>query len=121
MIRTFDGIDELVANPSKYGVPTMEEVTRRHYSKRDQMFGREDDMLISIDNGDPMLRCRQKYFIEHYPVKSLEQAQRIAGEMGLRFPHDFVIDPQLRNDDRGSFYNEVTFRSRMSIERRKRW
>lgn len=121
MMEFVETIDELAANPSKYGVPTLEEVTRKYYSKRDQMFGRDDDELIAIDNGDHVLGCLQRYFVEHYPVKSIEQAQRIANDMGFKFPQDFVVDPQLRPDHSGGFYNEVTFRSRMSIERRKNW
>lgn len=117
----FDTIDELASNPGKYGVPTLEEVTRKHYSKRDVMFGRDDEMLEAIDRGDPLLGCRQKYYIDHYRVSSLEQAQRISRDMGYRFPDDFVVDPQLRADERGGFYNHVTFRSKESVAKREKW
>ena len=120
-----DTLQDFAQNAGKYGVPTFEEVDRPYYNKRDQMFGREDDEVTAIDKGDPMLGCTQSYYIQdvgsRYRLESLEQAERIAQDMGLSLHRDFVVDPQLRNNHRGSFYNEVTFRSKRSGERRKRW
>ena len=116
-----ESIEDLVECPSKFGMPTLEEITRKHYSKREAFYGREDEEIAAIDRGDPILGCRQKYYVEGYRVESLEQAERIARDMGLNLFHDFVVHPQLRPDGAASFYNEVTFRSKSSVQKRANW
>lgn len=112
-----DSIDDLMENPSKFGMPTLAEFVRN----KEKFMGREDDEIAAIDRGDPLLGCRQRYYVEHYRVESLEQAQRIASDMGLNLYHDFIIDPQLRPDGAAGFYNEVTFRSKATVTKRTRW
>jgi hypothetical protein len=117
-------LEDLAAHPEKYGIPSAAEVFRGTYSKRDQFCGREDDEIAAVDRGDPVLGCIQRYYItdggQEYRVESLECAERIAMDMGLKLFHDFNIDPQLTPDDgcRKGFYNRVTFRSKRSVEKR---
>lgn len=116
-MRTPDSIEELTENPSKFGMPTFEEFSKN----KEKWMGREDDEITAIDCGDPLLGCRQKYYLENYRVESLEQAERIARDMGLNLFHDFIVHPQLRPDGGAGFYNEVTFRVKSLLEKRKSW
>lgn len=108
MNRFPDSVEELMANPTAFGMPTFEEFRRN----KEKYVGRPDDEIAAIDRGDQNLKCRQKYFIEGYPVSSLEKAERIALDMGKSLFHDFKTDPQVRTDDRGGFYIEVNFRAK---------
>lgn len=110
-------IEDIAENPTKFGMPTLEEFVRN----KEKYMGRPDDELIAIDKGDPQLGCLQKYYVDGYRVDSLEQAERIARDMGFDLRHDFVLDPQLRPDDRGGFYNEVNFRAKASVAKRGNW
>lgn len=106
-------LEDLMANPRAYGLPTPDEYRRNRTKFKEQFFGREDDEIAAIDRGDPLLGCRQKYFIatslHTYQCKSLEDAQRIALDMGLNLFKDFSVDPQLRSDGTGGIVNHVTF------------
>lgn len=114
-------IEDIVENPTKFGMPTLEEFTKN----KEKYMGRADDEITAVDRGDPQLGCLQRYYIEgdggRYRVDSLEQAERIARDMGRSLSHDFILDPQLRPDDRGGFYNEVTFRPKASVAKRANW
>lgn len=117
-----ESIEDLAENPTKWGMPTFEQFRKN----KERWMGRADDEIAAIDRGDPLLGCRQRYYIEDsgtgkHRVESLEQAERIAVDMGLNLFHDFITDPQLRPDGAGGFLNEVTFRSKRSIEKRIRW
>lgn len=110
-------IDDIAENPTKFGMPTLDEFTRN----KEKWMGRDDDEIAAIDRGDPVLGCRQRYYIENYRVESLEQAERIARDMGLNLFHDFVVHPQLRPDHGAGFYNEVTFRPKRDLQKRENW
>jgi hypothetical protein len=112
-----ESIEDLAENPAKFGMPTLAEFIRN----KEKYMGRHDDEVAAVDRGDPVLGCRQRYYLEHYRVDSLEQAERIAIDMGLSLHHDFVIDPQLRPDGAAGFYNEVTFRRKAAVAKRARW
>lgn len=116
-----ESIEELAENPAKFGVPTFDEFRRN----KEKWLGRYDDEVAAIDRGDHNLGCPQRYYLwdgaEEYRVESLEQAERIAGDMGLSLHHDFIVDPQIQDDGPGSYYNKVTFRSRRAMERRNGW
>jgi len=116
-MRAPESLEDIISNPTRFGMPTFEEFRKN----KEKYLGRADDMIAAIDRGDPLLGCRQKYYVEHYRVESLEHAERIARDMGLSLFHDFVIDPQLRPDDSGGFYNEVTFRAKGLLEERAAW
>lgn len=115
-MHTPEDLEELMSNPGRWGVPTLDEFTRN----REKYMGRPDDEIAAIDRGDRMLGCRQRYYVEQYRVTSLEQAERIAMDMGLSLFHDFIVDPQLRPDSSG-FYNEVTFRVKQHVKKRAAW
>jgi hypothetical protein len=112
-----ESIEELAENPTKFGMPTFSEFSKN----KEKWMGRADDEIAAIDRGDPMLGCRQKYYVEQYRVESLEQAERIARDMGHDLFHDFVVHPQLRPDGGAGFYNEVTFRVKASLQKRASW
>lgn len=112
-------IEEMMESPTKFGMPTLSEFMR----DKERYVGRPDDEVVAIDRGDSILKCRQKYYVEGYAVDCLEQGQRIAQEMGLDFFRDFVVKPQLKPDphSRMGYYNEVSFWSKATIEKRKAW
>lgn len=118
-----DSIDDLLSNPNKYGMPTLKEYMSTQDKRK--WLGHKDELLESIDNGDPILGVRQRYYLEFgsgvYRVTSLDQAQRIAVDSGLNFPQDFVVDPQLRHDSSSKIYNHVTFRSKSDLAKRANW
>lgn len=119
-MRQAESIEELAEDPTKYGAPTAEEFSRN----KEKYLGRPDDEIAAIDRGDPILKCKQVYYIEadaRYRLDSLEQAERIARDMGASLFHDFAACPQLRPNDSGGFYNEVTFRLKSQLEKRRRW
>lgn len=112
-----DDIEELIENPSAYGMPTFDEFVR---NKKKYMGGPED-MLEAVDRGDPILKARHKYFVENYRVDSLEQAERIARDMGFDLYENFVLDPQITHDESGRLITEVRFREKKALERRASW
>lgn len=123
MIQMPETIEELALNPEKYGMPTFEQFVKN----KDRYVGRQDDEIAAIDRGDPVLGCTQKYLMETdvgpVTLDSIEQADRIAREMGLSLFTDFIACPQIRDDKtlRRGFYNEVTFRTKESLKKRDRW
>lgn len=123
MSQFAENIEDLVDSPSKYGFCSVEEFTRKHYNKREQMMGRYDDQVAAIYQGDPMLGCLQRYYLENYRVDSLEQAERLAREMGKNLHRDYVVKPQLKHEPgvRQGFYNEVRFVAKATLESRRRW
>lgn len=112
-----DSIDEVMDDPNAYGIPTFEQFIR----DKKKYMGSKEDVLESIDRGDPITKARHKYFVEHYRVESLEQAERIARDMGFNLYENFVLDPQLVTDESGRLVNEVRFRSKQSLEKRSGW
>lgn len=109
-------IEDLVENPTKFGMPTFEEFIRN----KKKWMGSKEDWLESIDAGDPVLKLTQRYYVEHYRVESLEQAERIALDMGFNLYDDFVLDPQIVQDG-GRHVSEVKFRSKRALEKRANW
>jgi hypothetical protein len=122
MHRAPDSIEEMTENPELFGMPTFEDFRRN----KEKYLGRKDDAVSAVDAGDRTLKCRQKYFMKdangiRYSVCSLEEAERIALDMGGNLHQDFAIKPQLRPDDAGGFYNEVTFVSKAFLTKRANW
>lgn len=120
MIKFADTIEDLMANPRDYGMPTFEEFVAHKERYRD----RYDAFVASIDAGDHNTGAIQRYFIEtkngEKRVSSLEQAERIARDMGLSIHNmdDFKIDPQYQpGDTAGKHWLKVTFRPRKFYER----
>lgn len=113
-------LEDLVDNPEKFGMPTFDAFRRN----KEKWTGRYDDEIAAIDRGDPVLGIRQRYYLwdgaADYRCESLEQAERIARDMGLNLHEDFVVDPQVKQDSDG-LYNHVTFRSKRELARRSQW
>ena len=120
-MKIAESVDELSERPEDFGFCDFETFRKN----KEKWIGRDDDELAAIDKGDPLLGCKQVYYIEddsNYRVDSLEQAERLAREMGLNIFKDFAVKPQIKPvGHNGKFYNEVTFKSKRSLERRKQW
>lgn len=116
-----NSIDDLLSDPHRYGFCTFEEFRRN----KEKWLGRADDEISSVDAGDRNLQCRNVYYLEsdagRYRVDSLEQAERIALDMGLNLFHDFLIKPQVREDISARNYIEVTFLAKQLIAKRANW
>lgn len=106
MVKVAESIEELLANPTEFGMPSFEDF-RKNKAK---YLGRKDDEIASIDRGDTNLKCKQVYFVCGHRVTSLEQGERIARDMGYDFYSDFQAKPQVMPDSsvRG-YYIRVNF------------
>ncbi len=112
-----ESIEELVENPSKYGMPTFDEFIK---NKR-KYLGSKEEMLESIDRGDPLTKLKHRYYVEGYRVETLEQAERLALDMGFNLYNDFILDAQIVPDYGHTNISEVRFRSKRALERRASW
>jgi hypothetical protein len=112
-----DSIEELTKDPAAYGIPTFEEFVK---NKR-KYLGSREDTLESVDRGCHATRLKHRYFVEGYRVDSLEQAERIALDMGFDLYENFILDPQIVQNGNDGLINEVRFRSKESIARRSKW
>lgn len=120
MLRTPE--EDLFEFARKAGLPSLKEVLSNKYGERDRMLGREDEMITSIDAGDKQTGARQKYYLSdgtEYRIESIEQAERIARDMGLNLHQDFIYDGQYQDDD--GIYLKVTFRTKRSVHKRSQW
>jgi hypothetical protein len=121
--RLPDDLDELMEDPTKYGMPTFEEFRRN----KEKYLGRPDDEVASVDRGDPVLGLRHRYYLDtlagEYRIDSLEQADRICREMGKNLFTDFYVDPQIRDDgpQGRSLITHVYFRAKDKVEKRRSW
>jgi len=98
--------EEFLEDPTSYGMPTFEEFRRN----KEKYLGRKDDEVIAIDRGDRNLHCRQEYYVCGHHVKTLEQGERIARDMGYDFYNDFQAKPQVLPDSSlKGFYIRVNF------------
>jgi hypothetical protein len=115
-----ESIEELEQNPNKFGAPTFEQFR----ANKERYMGRYDDVVASIDSGDKLLGCRQKYYVENYRVESLEHAERLCADMGASI-HDsnaWALDPQVVPDSSVTGYHlEVNFRLKKNLEKRANW
>lgn len=74
-------IEDIIADPNKFGAPTFEQ-----FCKNPERFrGRPDDILSSADRGSSIISSVQKqiYEIEGVRCKTLEEVERVAGDMGI--------------------------------------
>lgn len=111
-MKTAQSIEELLENPTAYGMPTFEEFRKN----KQKYLGRKDDEVASIDRGDTNLKCRQVYYVMGYKISSLEQGERIAKDMGYDFYTDFKAKPQVMPDSsvRG-YYIRVNFIPKIKV------
>jgi len=118
-MKSADTIDQFLETPEQFGFCSFEDFRRN----KEKWMGRPDDEVAAIDRGDHILGCKQKYIIEGYPVRSLEEAERVAREMGLNLFSDCLFKPQVRHElgSRRHFYTEVNIISKQTFEKRKGW
>lgn len=117
-----DLTDDMQETFKRLGVCTFEEFRKN----KEKYLGRYDDEIAAVDKGSQLLGCLNRYIIEDlngtpYKLDAIETAERIAMDMGLSLFHDFMVAPQLRPDDRGGYYSEVTFRPKALLRKRARW
>lgn len=75
-------VDDVLANPGKFGVPTFEEFSKNPAKYRDSVqarLGRIDKSSVTL-NG---LIEKQTYKVAGYECKTLEEAERIAKNEGI--------------------------------------
>ncbi len=75
-------VDEILEDPSRYGLPTFEQFSKNPSAWR---FG-DEYLLESVDAGSKILNKgfrKYTYEIAGYKTDSLEEVQRIAGNEGL--------------------------------------
>lgn len=123
-MKIAQSVEEIQENPTQYGMPTFDEFIRN----KEKYLGRHDEVLASIDAGDRNTGAIQKYYIETdcgtIRLDSLEQAERIAIEMGLSIHNEshFKVDPQYQHGDiAGKHYINVTFRPKHLLLKRANW
>ena len=75
-------IEDLIRDPGKYGAPTFAEFCRNP----DKYRKNKEQTLITADGGSKVVQGIQKhkYSVEGVECESLEQAQRIISDMGLK-------------------------------------
>lgn len=75
-------VENVLANPSKYGFPTFQEFARKPAQWRDTL----DDKLARFDGSSKLFKNlveKQTYKISGYEVDTLEQVEHIAKNEGI--------------------------------------
>jgi hypothetical protein len=91
MIDKDTTLEDIVKNPAKYGAPTFQQWRQNKDKWR-------VDWAAIADNGSRQLahqQVRQLYKVGKYIVKSIEEAERIARDMGFTLSR-MPIAPQIR-------------------------
>lgn len=76
-------VEEVLANPGKYGVPTVQEFAKNPDKWRDTL----DKKLARFDQSTQTFKNiveKQTYKIAGYEVRTLEEVERIARDEGIR-------------------------------------
>lgn len=106
--------DDIMSNPGYFGMPsTMEEIR----SFVEALKPKRDTTFALIDQGSILLKDhvrKQKYYIEgpegrYYCGKSLEEVQRVAGNMGIRW-EELEPFPEVIPDVAGKCDLEITMK-----------
>lgn len=79
-MKELNSIDDVLESPEAFGWVSFENYKRN----RDKYVGRDDDEFALIDRGSTLINNvrRQIYEVEGYRVKSLDEAERVAKNMG---------------------------------------
>ena len=112
-------LDDIAANPEKYGAPTFEDFCRN----RDKYIARDDSSLADVDNGSNRLgRIAKKYIyeIEGYRCKTLEEVEKVAACQGIPLK-ELDYRPVLIPQGGGEATMLVKFISRNEKVRRDSW
>lgn len=102
-------MQEIIANPHKFGAPTFEEFAR----DKDKYLGREDDILKTAFEGAHILKKsnlvrKHIYKIFGYTAKSEDHVWQIMKNEGYS-PLDFEIKPELTKAGNGQYDVIVDF------------
>lgn len=103
-------VDDLAANPHKYGLPTMEEYAQD--PERFKMLMSADDFMAQIDRGSQTLSRHvtgHEYWVGPYKCDSLEQAERILKEHGQSVTAQ-TFEPDLVQEAGGKYTVKVKFK-----------
>lgn len=103
-------VRDIANNPRKYGAPTFAEYVANPDKYRS--FGSNpQNILSSVDKGSVLLRDvkRQIYYVNEYRCDSLEQAERIANDMGHTLG-EFNPQPEMRQTTDGKYEIHVYFK-----------
>jgi hypothetical protein len=86
-------VEDLLANPHKFGAPSFEEFARNP----DKWRARKDHWFEAVDKGSQMIGSvvsKQKYFVEGVPCATLEKCEQHAKDLGLSI-EDLEPRPQM--------------------------
>lgn len=110
-------IDDLIANPTKYGVPSFGQ-----FKKNRQLYmGREDESMSQVSNGSKVLGKyvkNHRYYFGVYKCHTLEEVERTALNHGIPLS-DLVYVPELIPTGGQWADMKVTFMSKEEYNRRK--
>lgn len=110
---------EILENPSKFGMPTFEEFARNS----EKYLGREDDGFAQVDRGSRNLDRhveRHIYEIEGYRCKTLEEVERVAASQGIALG-ELDYQPQVIPLGGGKCNILVKFVSKVERQKRALW
>lgn len=101
-------VEDLAADPKKYGLPTLQEFMKDPERYRNQFDA--EARLGTIDNGSVLLKNikRHIYFVNGYKCKNLEEAQVTAKNMGYVLGESNPKPEIVRSTD-GKFEIHVRF------------
>lgn len=112
-------LDELLENPTAYGLPTFDQFAKN----QEKYLGRDDDRFAEAEAGSRNLEKhvqRHIYEIEGYRCKTLEEVERIAQSQGIKL-RELDYQPQVVPLGGGKCDLLVKFVSKDTRERRKLW
>ena len=77
---------EVIADPTRYGLPTLAEYIKNPQYWREKLLGKPDELFGIVDRGSESLSHHVKqhiYEIDGYRCKTLEEVDRVASEQGI--------------------------------------
>jgi hypothetical protein len=81
IINSETTLDDILANPSNFGVPTFEQFSQN----KDRYMGSKDWILAAVDKGSENLSAystEHKYKFKNWNCDSLEEIERVARDEG---------------------------------------
>lgn len=105
-------IEDLLANPHKFGIPTFEEFSRNPKRWRKSA----EHALETAEKGSTTITGikAHQYYVEGVECESLEQAQRIMGDMGYR-SDEVEFGVNLEDLKNGQIKAHVYFRKKQGL------
>lgn len=103
-------VDDLAANPKKYGMPTLSEFMKSPALYKSALL--PDELLAQIERGSQTLNrhvASHEYFVGSYKCDSLEMAQRVMHDMGMNVTAA-MMKPEIVDLGAGKCKIKVTFK-----------